>query len=232
MMDFYELLGIKKDATESEIKSAYRQMAKKYHPDVNKEADANKIILSLNEAKETLLNKDKRKEYDLLLNDIKYSKTASKDKKETYHTKKEEYKETYSETYVTRWQFFVNYWKNGLDSIGIKILKSFLVSVNYLLFSIIRLISIFLIYLLYFLEDFINYFIGILLFIAFLSLLITSNQEGNLPFISSNVEKFLIFLMIAGGIAFFKNFMMKKSVNLLVLLQNLEDKIFIFVLMK
>lgn len=40
-MDFYELLGIKRDATKEEIKKAYREMAKKYHPDVNKSKDAN-----------------------------------------------------------------------------------------------------------------------------------------------------------------------------------------------
>ena len=61
-MDFYELLGIKRDATKEEIKKAYREMAKKYHPDVNKSKDANQIIISLNEAKSTLLNDEKRKE--------------------------------------------------------------------------------------------------------------------------------------------------------------------------
>ena len=44
MMDFYELLGVKKDATKEEIKKAYRDMVKKYHPDVNKSEEANKIL--------------------------------------------------------------------------------------------------------------------------------------------------------------------------------------------
>ena len=73
MMDFYELLGIKKDATKEEIKKAYRDMVKRYHPDVNKSDEASKIIISLNEAKETLLDDDKRSEYDKLLNDINRS---------------------------------------------------------------------------------------------------------------------------------------------------------------
>lgn len=54
MIDFYELLGIKRDAIKEEIKKAYRNMAKKYHPDINQSEEANKIIVSLNEAKERL----------------------------------------------------------------------------------------------------------------------------------------------------------------------------------
>ena len=62
MIDFYELLGISMDSTKQEIKTAYREMVKKYHPDVNKSEDSNKIIRSLNEAKEVLLDDEKRKE--------------------------------------------------------------------------------------------------------------------------------------------------------------------------
>ena len=147
MMDFYELLGVKKDATKEEIKKAYRDMVKRYHPDVNKSDEASKIIISLNEAKETLLDDDKRSEYDKLLNDINHSKTYSNDST-SYSAKKEEYKENYSESYVTRWQFLMTYLNFGKDKLGIKYLKTFIVIINYLVFFIIKAFTLIFIFLL------------------------------------------------------------------------------------
>ena len=92
MIDFYELLGIKKSSSKEEIKEAYRKMVKKYHPDVNKSEEANKIIISLNEAKEVILDDEKRVHYDEMLNSIERSKQFSNDKKETYSEKTREYK--------------------------------------------------------------------------------------------------------------------------------------------
>lgn len=234
MIDYYELLGINKDASEQEIKSAYRKMAKKYHPDVNKNEDANKIIISLNEAKETLLDSQKRKEYDLLLEEIKHSKQVSKNKEETYRAKTQEYKETYSETYVTRWQFFINYLKNSIDKTWIKCIKTLLVTLNYLLFAAIKLISLAIVYFLSIIESFIDYAAGIVMFLAILSLFVLSAKDGPdyFSFIPGNVENFLMLSFAAVMIEIIKTFIIKGSLNLYVLLQNIEDKIFVYILMR
>ena len=63
--DYYEVLGLQKGASEEEIKKAFRQLAKKYHPDLNpgdKEAEAK--FKEVNEAYEVLSDKEKRQRYD------------------------------------------------------------------------------------------------------------------------------------------------------------------------
>ncbi len=64
--DYYEILGVSKDASESTIKSAYRKLARKYHPDVNKAPDAANKFKDINEAYEVLSDKNKRARYDQL----------------------------------------------------------------------------------------------------------------------------------------------------------------------
>ena len=62
----YKLLGLEKDATLEEIKIAYKKLAKKYHPDLNKDSKgALEIIKQINEAYDVLSNEEKRREYDL-----------------------------------------------------------------------------------------------------------------------------------------------------------------------
>jgi DnaJ-class molecular chaperone len=62
--DFYDVLGVKRDATAAQIKSAYRKLARKYHPDVNKASDATEKFREATEAYDVLSDPEKRKEYD------------------------------------------------------------------------------------------------------------------------------------------------------------------------
>ena len=60
MKNYYDILEIDKNASEDDIKKAYRSLAKKYHPDVNKEPGAEDKFKEINEAYQTLSDKDKR----------------------------------------------------------------------------------------------------------------------------------------------------------------------------
>lgn len=62
--DYYEVLGISKDASKEEIKKAYRKLSKKFHPDINKEADASEKFQEVKEAYEVLSDDQKRAQYD------------------------------------------------------------------------------------------------------------------------------------------------------------------------
>jgi curved DNA-binding protein len=64
--DYYKTLGVARDATQPEIKKAYRKLARKYHPDVSDEPDADEQFKLLGEAYEVLKNPEKRAAYDQL----------------------------------------------------------------------------------------------------------------------------------------------------------------------
>lgn len=64
--DYYETLGVPRDATQEDVKRAYRRLARKYHPDVSKEPDAEARFKEIGEAYEVLKDKEKRAAYDRL----------------------------------------------------------------------------------------------------------------------------------------------------------------------
>jgi curved DNA-binding protein len=64
--DYYAILGVQRDASAADIKKAYRKLARKYHPDVSKEPDAEERFKEVSEAYETLQDSEKRAAYDRL----------------------------------------------------------------------------------------------------------------------------------------------------------------------
>ncbi len=66
MKDFYQILGVSNNASEEEIKKAYRRLAKTYHPDINKDKAAEEKFKEISEAYNVLSEPKKRKEYDTL----------------------------------------------------------------------------------------------------------------------------------------------------------------------
>ena len=64
-IDYYKILGVNKDASQDDIKKAYKKLARQYHPDLNpNDPDAHRKFQEINEANEVLSDPEKRKKYD------------------------------------------------------------------------------------------------------------------------------------------------------------------------
>ena len=66
--NYYDILGVKKDASAADIKKKYRKLVRQFHPDVSDDPDADNKIAEINNAYETIRDEDKRAEYDAMLN--------------------------------------------------------------------------------------------------------------------------------------------------------------------
>jgi len=81
-IDYYSVLAVPKNATQNDIKKAYRKLARKYHPDVNpNDADAERKFKQINEANEVLGNAENRKKYDEYGKDWQHAEEIEKAKK-------------------------------------------------------------------------------------------------------------------------------------------------------
>lgn len=82
-IDYYKVLGLKKDANEKDIKKAYRKLARKYHPDVNpNDENAKKRFQEINEANEVLSTPEKRKKYDQYGKDWEHAEAFEKSRQQ------------------------------------------------------------------------------------------------------------------------------------------------------
>jgi curved DNA-binding protein len=78
-IDYYKVLGVSKTATQDEIRSAYRKLARKHHPDLNpNDKEANKKFQQINEANEVLSDPEKRKKYDQYGKDWQHAEAFEK----------------------------------------------------------------------------------------------------------------------------------------------------------
>lgn len=85
-IDYYKILGLSKNASETDIKKAYRKLARKYHPDVNpNDKEAEKKFKEINEANEVLSNPENRKKYDEYGKDWKHAEEYEKARQQEHY---------------------------------------------------------------------------------------------------------------------------------------------------
>ena len=89
-IDYYKTLGVDKNASDEDIKKAYRKLARKHHPDLNpNDKEAHKRFQQINEANEVLSDPEKRKKYDKYGKDWKHSEEFEKAKQQQQYSRRQ-----------------------------------------------------------------------------------------------------------------------------------------------
>lgn len=191
-MNYYELLGVSSSATEEEIKRAYKREMKKWHPDINKDEKAVSMSMKINEAKDTLLDEIKRKQYDESLKAEKtktYEKYSSPRQNTKAYTNTNNVNNTKEENVqeaktVTKWQYLRDYLKYGNFNILKKALVLVLVLLESFFCTILKYLVIFISFFCFIFSNIVIMFfyylypIIILLIGVFLYLLATMGING------------------------------------------------------
>lgn len=174
-INYYELLGVKSDAKEDEIRKKYKEQIKKWHPDINKDSNSIEITKKLNEAKNVLLDNNKRKEYDNYLNNI-YVNGYKNIKEKVYNNNYDNNK------MYTKWEYFKEYIKYSNINKYRKVFNIILVILESLFVGILQIINIIFAYIFAFISDFIKNNIDMVsvLIIIFLILLLSNNNITNI----------------------------------------------------
>jgi curved DNA-binding protein len=89
--DYYKIMGVSHDASEKDIKIAYRKLARKYHPDISKESNAEERFKEMGEAYEVLKDPTKRKEYDQYLKNKAFNQNAQHSAQHAYSANPHQY---------------------------------------------------------------------------------------------------------------------------------------------
>jgi len=228
MMNIYEHLGIETNATKKEITESFDETTKKFHINIKlTEESSYKFIHSLTEAKDLLLNDKKRIEYDMTIEEIKNSKQFSKNESETYKSKVQKYKKEYEEINISKWELFINYIAKGKDSIIKKLIKTLIIIINLLAFTIIKGIYYGLLGIIEPFKKIIDWFVNFLILIAIIELFFPSTDTPNyISFIPANVEQFCIVSILAFILKSAKTFVVEKSTNVYNSLGKFENKVF------
>ena len=208
-INYYDLLGIKKDASIDEIKSAYRNQAKKWHPDLNKDPSAPDMAKKINEAKEILLDENKRKEYDEYLENYKSGAYDKINKTNTSYNTNNNYEE---KTY-TKWEYLMLYLKYYNIPIYKKIFATIFVLIESLLCSILQLINLGLAYFFAYFGYYIAY--GIMILCGIGLIYIIANGVLNLGSFPSNTFEYVTFIFVL-VIGFIISTLIKDIPNFLV----------------